>query len=146
VYPSRSNTECAVYERLAESRPGGYSVFANMILAGDILCSSSFPDGRTLVIPYKDGQILAHIWDDLNVSEQTHVREECENAIQILRALSIYVPDAGKHNVLYDRETGAVTMLDFETAIEYPQSEHWPYVELKLLFGDTVMGGRTSAG
>lgn len=121
-------------------------MFASMILWGDILCSSLFPDGRALVLPYKDGQILAHIWDDLNVRERTQVREECEKAIRILRSLSIYVPDAGKHNVLYERETGAVTMLDFETAMGCPQSEHIPYVELLTLFGDSVMRERTSGG
>ncbi|CAG8902924.1 unnamed protein product [Penicillium egyptiacum] len=141
-----SNVECAVYERLSDSRPRGYDVFANMILAGNILCSSLFPNGRALVLPYKDGQILAHIWDDLSNRERTHVREECEKAIRILRSLSIHVPDAGKHNVLYQRETGAVTMLDFETAMECPQSEHVPYVELLSLLGDPVMRGHTSGG
>ena len=138
--------EIAVYERLLESRPTGYSVFANMTLAGDIVCSSLFPKGRILVLPYKDGQILAHIWDDLNHRERTHVREECEKAIRILRSLSIRVPDAGKHNVLYERTTGAVTMLDFETAMECPWSQHVPYVELLSLFGDPVMRGPTSGG
>jgi hypothetical protein len=106
----------------------------------NILCSSLFPDGRTLVLPYKDGQNLADIWDDLNDRERTHVREECEKAIHILRSLSIYVPDVGKYNVLYERETGAVTRLDFETAIECLPSEHVPYVELVSLFGDPVEG------
>lgn len=146
MHSSRSNAECAVYERLSDSRPRGYDVFANMILTGNILCSSLFPNGRALVLPYKDGQILAHIWDDLSDRERTHVREECEKAIRILRSLSIHVPDAGKHNVLYERETGAVTMLDFETAIECPQSEHVPYVELLSLFGDPMMRGHTSGG
>lgn len=139
LYLSRSNAECAVYERLSASRPGGYDVFANMILAGNILCSSLFPHGRALVLPYRNGQTLAHIWDDLSDRERTHVREECEKAIRILRSLSIYVPDTGKHNVLYERETGTVTMLDFETAMECPQSEHMPYVELLSLFGDPIM-------
>ena len=119
-------------------------MFANMILWGNIMCSSLFPEGRTLVLPYKDGQILAHIWDDLDVHERTHVREECEKAIRILRSLSIYMPDAGKHNVLYERATGAVTMLDFETGVECPQSDHIPYVELLSLFGGTEMRGRVS--
>ncbi|KUM66240.1 hypothetical protein ACN42_g859 [Penicillium freii] len=43
------------------SRPRGYNVFANMILARNILCSSLFPNGGALVLPYKDRQILAHI-------------------------------------------------------------------------------------
>ncbi|KAI1838429.1 hypothetical protein DTO006G1_3690 [Penicillium roqueforti] len=142
-----SNAECAVYERLSDSRPSGYDVFANMILAGNIMCSSLFPNGRALVLPYKDGQILAHVWDELSNRERTHVREECEKAIRILRSLSIYVPDAGKHNVLYQRETGAVTMLDSETAMECLQSEHVPYVELLSLFGNpTMMHGHTTSG
>ncbi|KAH2643829.1 hypothetical protein KXV79_004719 [Aspergillus fumigatus] len=128
------------------SRPGGYDVFANIILAGNILCSSLFPDGRALVLPYRDGQILGYIWDELDIHERTHVREECEKAIHILRSLSIYLPDAGKHNVLFDRQTGTVTMLDFETAIECPQSEHMPYVELLSLFGDSTMRERARGG
>lgn len=146
MYSSRSNAECAVYERLSASRPRGYNVFANMILAGNILCSSLFPHGRALVLPYKNGQTLAHIWHDLNDRERTYIREECEKAIRILRSLSIYIPDAGKHNVLYERETGAVTMLDFETAMECSQSEHMPYVELLSLFGDPIMRSHTSGG
>ncbi|KAJ5182669.1 hypothetical protein N7492_000285 [Penicillium capsulatum] len=141
-----SNAECGVYERLLDSRPSGYDVFANMILNGNILCSSLFPDGRALVLPHKDGKILAHIWDELSHRERIHIREECEKAIRILRSVSIYVPDSGKHNVLYARETGAVTMLDFESAIECPQSDHMPYVELTSLFGDGFMRGHTSGG
>lgn len=121
-------------------------MFANMILAGNIMCSSLFPQGRTLVLAYKDGQMLAHIWDDLNGQERAHVREECEKAVRILRSLSIYVPDTGKHNVLYDRATGAVTMHDFETGMERLPSEHLPYVELLSLFGDLEMRPRTSGG
>ncbi|KAJ5675023.1 uncharacterized protein N7477_004957 [Penicillium maclennaniae] len=146
IHEGASNAKIAIYERLSESRPAGYDVFANMILAGNILCSSLFPDGRALVLPYKNGQTLAYIWDDLNVRDRTHVREECEKAIQILRSLSIFVPDAGKHNVLYERETGAVTMLDFESGMERHPSEHVPYVELLSVFGDAVMRGRTSGG
>jgi hypothetical protein len=146
VYTSRSNAECAVYERLSDSRPGGYDVFANPILSGDILCSSLFPTGRTLVLPYKDGRILAQIWNELSEQERNHVRAECEKAIRILRSLSIRVVDAGKHNILYARETGVVTMLDFETAIECPQSEHVPYLELESIFGDPVMRGHTTGG
>lgn len=97
-----------------------------------------------LVLSYKDGQILADIWDDLNDRERLHVREACEKAVRILRSLSIRVPDAGKHNVLYERETGAVTMLDFETAMEC--SQDYPYVELRSLFGDATMLGGASGG
>ncbi|KOS45861.1 hypothetical protein ACN38_g3188 [Penicillium nordicum] len=86
-------------------------------------------------------RFLAHIWDELSNRERTHVREECEKAIRILRSLSIHVPDAGKHNVLYQREIRTVTMLDFETAIECPQSEDVPYIELLSLFGDHTSGG-----
>lgn len=146
VYASRSHAECAVYERLLNSQPTGYGVFASMVLAGSILCSSLFPDGRALVLPYKDGQILSHIWDKLSDHERTHVREECEKAIRILRSLSVYVPDVGKHNVLYARETGKVTMLDFETARPCPPEDHMPYVELLSLFGDATMRGHTSGG
>ncbi|KAJ5973048.1 uncharacterized protein N7479_002966 [Penicillium vulpinum] len=117
-----------------------------MIPAGDILCSSLFPNGRALVLPYKDIQILAHVWNKLSNREQTHVLEEYKKAIRILRSPSIYVPNTGKHNVLYQRETGAMTMLDFKTAIECPQSENLPYTELLSLVGDPVIRGHTSGG
>lgn len=117
-----------------------------MVLAGDIVCSSLFPEGRILVLAHKGGENLSHIWDSLVDRERLRVREECEKAIHILRSVSIYVPDAGKHNVLYNRDTGAVTMLDFETAIECLPSENLPFVELLLLFGDAVMRRRPSGG
>ena len=98
------------------------------------------------MLPYKNGRVLAHIWDDLSERERTHVREECEKAIRILRGLEIYVPDTGKHNVLYARETGTVTMLDFESGMPCPPEEHMPYNELKSLFGDTTMRAHASGG
>ncbi|KAJ5720218.1 uncharacterized protein N7483_008152 [Penicillium malachiteum] len=99
-----------------------------------------------ITLSYQAGELLTNIWDSTSGHERTHVREECENVIRILRSLSIYVPDTGKHNVLYDRATGAVTMLDFGTAIPCAASEHIPYIELLSLFGDRVMCGHESGG
>ena len=53
-----------------------------------------------VVLAHKGGENLSHVWDSLVDRERLHVREECEKAIHILHSLSIYVPDAGKHNVL----------------------------------------------
>lgn len=140
MYLFSSATECAVYERMLGAQPGGYDVFAKPILWGDIICSSLFPAGRALVLSKKDGRRLAEIWNDLNNQEQNHVREQCWKAIRILRSLSIRVMDVGKHNILYSRETGAVTLLDFETAVECPASELVPLeVEMNVIFGEQIM-------
>lgn len=115
--------------------------------SGDTFCARvlSLPD-RHFSSPRKDGQILARIWNDLSEQERHYVRWQCEKAIRILRYLGIRVLDAGKHNVLYARETEAVTMLDFEAVLDVSPSEHVPYVELELLFGDSEMRGRAIGG
>jgi hypothetical protein len=65
---------------------------------------------------YRQGERLCDIWYMLNAAERAHIENECLKAIHALRAISIRLDDPGKHNVLYSRESGAVTLLDFEVA------------------------------
>lgn len=103
-----------MYERLHELRPSGLETFTRVVFSGDIICSSKFPHGRILVLEKVPGERLFGIWDHLSFAEKAHVFRECSNAVRILRSISIRLVDAGRHNILYDRISGKVTLVDFE--------------------------------
>lgn len=130
-----------MYERLYELRPGGFEVFPRLAFFGQIICSSKFPEGNFLLLEKRPGKPLFGMWSSLSSAEKAHVYSECSSAIRILRSISIRVLDAGKHNVLYDRETGTVTMVDFETVVELSSPEEIRTLnpELYAIFADTDM-------
>ncbi|RDH27107.1 hypothetical protein BDQ94DRAFT_185222 [Aspergillus welwitschiae] len=79
-----------------------------------IRCSSSFPKGNMLIISKVQGEPLTSQWTTLSPSSKLHIHSEVYKAIKVLRELSLVCIDAEMHNVLYDRVTNAVTMIDFE--------------------------------
>lgn len=58
-----------------------------------------------------------------------------------MRSISIRLVDAGKHNILYDRETGKVTLHDFEAVVELDPSTQYTslHPELGAILGTTEM-------
>lgn len=127
-----------VYERLTAAQSASANVFAKLIGWGRIVCSSLFPMGNTLVLEKRRGQVLSDVWPHLNLDERNHVQSECMKAIGILRSVSIRLADAGKHNVLFDRETRTVTLVDFEHIgfCEYPEDTTSLEPEMSAIFGD----------
>jgi serine/threonine protein kinase len=103
-----------VYERLHELRPSGFERFTRLVFSGDIICSAQFPEGKILLLEKVPGEQLFGIWNSLPVAEKAHVFNECSSAIQTLRSISIRLLDSGRHNILYDRMSGKVTLVDFE--------------------------------
>ncbi|EHA21124.1 hypothetical protein ASPNIDRAFT_123131, partial [Aspergillus niger ATCC 1015] len=79
-----------------------------------IWCFSLFPKGNILIISKVQGEPLTSQWTTLSPSSKPHIHSEVYKAIKVLRELSLVCIDAGMHNVLYDRVTNAVTMVDFE--------------------------------
>lgn len=72
----------------------------------------SISAGYVIIMEYREGKRLSDIWHMLDASERAHIENECLKAIDALRAISIRLDDPGKHNVLYARESRAVTFLD----------------------------------
>ena len=103
-----------MYERLHELRPSGFECFTRLVFSGDIICSAQFPEGKILLLEKVPGEQLFGIWNSLPVAEKAHVFNECSSAIQSLRSISIRLLDPGRHNILYDRMSGKVTLVDFE--------------------------------
>ena len=96
-----------------------------------------------MVITKVPGKTLAELWDILPGPEKEHVRAEVYKAIIILRSTSVIAIDSGKHNVLYDPVTRAVTMVDFElmqACEEDTLSPEWP--EMRTIFGDMSLPAR----
>ncbi|KUM56964.1 hypothetical protein ACN42_g10237 [Penicillium freii] len=112
-HESASN-EFAVYERLHELQPSGFECFTRPVFSGDIICSAKFPEGKILLLEKVAGEQLFGIWDSLPFAEKAHVFSECSTAIRTLRSISIRLLDSGRHNILYDRMSGKVTLVDFE--------------------------------
>ncbi|CAG8906122.1 unnamed protein product [Penicillium egyptiacum] len=136
-------SEYRVYERLRQLQPNGHDLFTCPAFFGDIICSSQFPQGSILLLEKVPGDQLFGIWKSLSGGEQAHIYNECISGIRIMRSISIRLLDAGKHNILYDRETGKVTLHDFEAVVELDPSAQYtsPHPELGAIFGATEMSG-----
>lgn len=115
--------EVYVYHQLKEIQPasgGSNDVFCAALDHGEILCSSVFPRGYILVLSIVPGEPISTMWHELSVAQKTRVRDQCRKAISILRQKGIYIWDTGKRNVLYERETDTVTLIDFESTAPLP--------------------------
>jgi hypothetical protein len=128
--------------------PTGTNVFPSLVAYGKIICSSIFPSGWVLVLSKVKGAVLSTIWDDLTLAERFHVQSQCRKAISILRNVYAISVDAGKHNVLYDRSTGATTMIDFERMKECDQNRLYrlDVPELYAIFGPELVQDPASEG
>ncbi|KAJ5223292.1 hypothetical protein N7468_007834 [Penicillium chermesinum] len=134
-YDELFDAETVVYDRLWTRRPAGLHNFANWILRGEILCSSILPSGYVLVLERREGV------------ERAHIQAECLNAIHALRAVNVRIRDAGMYNVLYSRESGVLTLLDFESAQEIESnSVISTYYEMQSIFRSSFPLGRPSGG
>lgn len=96
-----------------------YPFFPTVLCYGEIVCSSLFPEGYIPVLSWVEGSPLSLHWpwprDNIKSDPAyNHIREQCREAVVVLRRLGIYQVDSGPHNVLFDRESGRVTMIDFE--------------------------------
>jgi hypothetical protein len=60
--------------------------------------------------------------------------------VAVLRDIGIWQCDAGMHNVLYDRESGVVTLLDFENVAEYADDDGGQAPDLLAIFGIGEVG------
>lgn len=67
-----------------------------------------------MILSWEDGERLSDLWHVLNQPDRIYIRDKCGEAVAMGRQLSIYLQDSRKENVLYDRRTGKVTMVDFE--------------------------------
>ncbi|PKX97569.1 uncharacterized protein P174DRAFT_449176 [Aspergillus novofumigatus IBT 16806] len=146
-YEELFDAEAAVYDRVWTQRPAGVHNFAKWILRGEIVCSSIFPSGYVLVLEHRDGMRLDRVWHTLSEIERAHVQSQCLNGIHALRQVTVRLDDAGMHNILYSRESGVVTLLDFESAQEVESHSVIPaYYEMGVMFGSDFLLGRPSGG
>ena len=99
-----------------------------------------FPKGRILLLDRVPGQQLFGIWNSLPFGEKALIYSECSSATQILRSISIRLVDSGKHNILYDRQSGKVTLVDFEAVVDL-SGQTWTSLnpELASIFGVSGM-------
>ena len=139
--------EASVYEKLREKQPNGYRVLPSLLGYGKVTCSSVFPSGHVLLISKAPGEILSTIWDDLLIAERRHIYDECRTAVSIIRSVNLVNLDAGKHNILYDRTSGGVKMIDFETVKYTPDTRLRANAsELVAIFGRSFARDRANAG
>lgn len=106
--------ETRTYQMLGQSNPHGHPCFAQLLQHGKIHCSSIFPDGYILILTRVEGELLASIWGGLSSTERAHIRTEIHKAVVALRNIGLISIDCGKHNVLYNKQSGVTTLVDFE--------------------------------
>ncbi|KAJ5823076.1 hypothetical protein N7447_005416 [Penicillium robsamsonii] len=133
------DNEAGVYHRLETAHPAGCYLFPKCI-ARQVVCSSLFPAGYVIIMEYREGERLSDIWYMLNVAERAYIENECLKAIHALREISIRLDDPGKHNVLYARESRAVTLIDFEVAAPLTVNTFIPTsYEMRKIFNSSLL-------
>ena len=66
------------------------------------------------MLSHVQGKPLLDFLLQLHVAEVDHVKRRCRSVVEILRDIGIWIGDCGVHNVLYNRQSCKVTLLDFE--------------------------------
>ncbi|KAK9623668.1 hypothetical protein V6Z94_004575 [Aspergillus fumigatus] len=144
-YEELFDAEAEVYHRLWTQRPAGLHNFTNWILRGDIVCSSIFPSGYVLVLEHRDGMRLDRLWHTLSNTERAQVQSQCLNSVHALRQVTVRLDDAGMHNILYNRESGVIALLDFESAQVVESHSVVPVNhEMGAIFGSDFLLGHPS--
>lgn len=106
--------EKAFYDAMTDRYPEGSAFFPSLLAYGEVVCSSLVAGGNVMIISWEDGERLSDLWQTLSQPDRIYIRNKCREAVAIIRQLNIYLQDSRKQNVLYERRTGKVTMLDFE--------------------------------
>ena len=116
-------------------------------MRGEILCSSILQSGNVLVREHRDGAPLDRVWSTLSEIERGQVQAQCLNGIHALRTVGVRLDDAGKHNILYHRESRLLTLLDFEGAQEVDSNQPIPINhEMGAIFDDALLLGHAFGG
>lgn len=141
--------EAYTYEKLHENQPTGYNCFASVLGYGRIVCSSVFSSGFILVMTFAEGEPLNALWENLDPRSKQHVFYECRRAISILRCFRVWLADAGRHNVLYSRQSKRVTLIDFESVgwcATEEEARDLDAPELLAMFGDARVNSELIIG
>lgn len=144
----RWELECEVYNRICVGGQLSRRCFANWVSRGQIVCSSIFPSGYALVLQERPGIRLDLLWRRLDDRERTHIQAEIFHGIHVLRQTGLYLNDPGQHNILYDRGSWEVTMLDFENVSQLENFGEFisDYFEMEIIFGADLSLGRPAGG
>jgi hypothetical protein len=68
-----------------------------------------------LIVSSVKGEQLASLRDQLDFGKKGHIRQQCRKAISVQRSFHIWLADAGKHNVIYSRDSKAASLIGFES-------------------------------
>lgn len=74
---------------------------------------------------------------------------ECRHAISALRRFRVWLADAGRHNVLYSRQSKRVTLIDFESVgwcATEEEARDLDAPELLAMFGDARVNSELIIG
>ena len=114
--------ECTVYETLqhrlesSDDDSNSPSCFAKPLASGEVICSSFIPLGYILLLSKVPGVPFSdELWEDPTVRQM--VAQGLRRAVGILRDIGYIHGDPAKRNVLVDKESGRVTLVDFEHAV-----------------------------
>ncbi|KAJ5959514.1 uncharacterized protein N7479_006664 [Penicillium vulpinum] len=144
-YDELFEAEAEVYNRIWAQQPAERRTFAKWISRGEIVCSTIFPSGYVLVLEQRAGMRLDRLWHDLSEGERAYIQSDCLNGIHTLRQVGFRLDDPGQHNILYDRDSRVVTLLDFESAqLLESHTDISTYYEMRIIFRSALLLGRPS--
>lgn len=98
------------------------------------------------MLEYRDGTRLDQIWNTLSENEKAYIQSQCLRGITTLRQMNVHMHDAGMHNVPCCKESGLLTLLDFESAVEVETLEVPLAHEMGAIFCSDLLIGRFSGG
>ncbi|KAF3273018.1 hypothetical protein TWF970_009410 [Orbilia oligospora] len=115
--------------------------FAKMLAFGDIILSGKYRNGHIIVFTKEKGVTLDYqMIKKMSQEEKTLIRQEAISATKILRSIGIKHGDPGPDNVLWDKQSGKLVMLDLEITWEEDRNRPADEWEVNMILGTELAG------
>ncbi|TGJ70250.1 hypothetical protein EYR41_006229 [Orbilia oligospora] len=121
--------------------PSSSRYFAKMLAFGDIILSGRYRNGHIIIFTKEKGVTLDYqMIKKMSKEEKTLIRQEAISATKILRSIGIKHGDPGPDNVLWDKESGKLVILDLEITWEEDRNRPADEWEVNMMLGMELTG------
>ncbi|KAF3276458.1 hypothetical protein TWF132_002217 [Orbilia oligospora] len=112
-----------------------------MLAFGDIILSGRYRNGHIIIFTKEKGVTLDYqMIKKMSKEEKTLIRQEAISATKILRSIGIKHGDPGPDNVLWDKESGKLVILDLEITWEEDRNRPADEWEVNMMLGMELTG------
>ncbi|KAK6517843.1 hypothetical protein TWF506_005019 [Arthrobotrys conoides] len=110
--------------------------FPKMLAFGDIVISREFQDGHIIIFTKEKGIRLSFpILKNMPQEEKTIIRRELIYAVKVLRSIDVKHSDPTPGNVLWNKDSGKLVMLDLECTFEEDRNRPADEWEVNMVMG-----------